>query len=155
MKDWLSETARIQHDVFYVPLGEMTDPQHAEYIRYNALAAHHELVEAVEEVQWKPWATFDGDTPVVPDRVAFIRELVDASMFIANMAVSVGCTDEEWETIYRAKWEVNIERQHRKTGYVSRKGVDKCSLCGRSFDDVGRAGESSFCTKCVDVAVTG
>lgn len=155
MKDWLSETLRIQRDEFHVPVGEMTDPQHAEYIRYNVLAAHTELTEALEETQWKPWARFDGDTPVVPDRIAFIRELVDASMFIGNLLASVDCTDEEWEEIYRAKWEVNVERQRRKTGYISRRGVDKCLLCGRSFDDVGRAGDSSFCAKCTATAVTG
>jgi hypothetical protein len=153
MKDWLSETTRIQREVYDVDMGNLPPKDHADYIRYNMLAAQAELIEALEESRWKPWASTDEET--VPDRTAFIRELVDASMFIANMAASVGCTDEEWEEIYRAKWEVNIERQRRKGGYVSRKGVDKCVLCGRSFDDVGRAGGSTFCTKCEDMAVTG
>lgn len=151
MKYWLSETARIQREYYDNDLDKLTDEAHAEYIRYNVLAAHDELSEALNECQWKPWAVFDGDTPVVSDRTAFIRELVDASMFIANMAASVGCTDEEWDAIYRAKWEVNIERQLRKGGYQSRRGVDKCALCGRSFDDVGRLNdESQFCVKCVN-----
>lgn len=155
MKDWLGKTRRIQIEEFYVPLGEMTPYQHAEYIRYNNLAAHAELIEALDETNWKPWAVTPDSGEVVQDRTAFIRELVDAAMFIANMAVSVDCTDTEWDAIYKAKWKVNIERQRRKGGYVSRKGIDKCTLCARSFDDVGRAGESSFCVKCTAAAVTG
>jgi hypothetical protein len=34
--------------------------------------------------------------------------------------------------------EVNRERQRRAGGYQSRKGVDKCESCNRSFDDVGQ-----------------
>lgn len=153
MKDWLGKTRRIQIEEYDNKLGDLSPEEHRAYVWTNVLSAHAELTEALEETNWKPWANLTDN--VVPDRTAFIRELVDATMFIANLAASVECTDTEWDAIYKAKWKVNIERQRREGGYVSRRGIDKCTLCARSFDDVGQAGESSFCVKCVGTAVTG
>lgn len=153
MKDWLGKTRRIQQEIYGRDFTVISDDDHRAFLIEMFTASVKELGEAMDETQWKSWAVKDG--PVVTDRVAFVRELVDAAMFIANMAISVGCTDDEWDELYKAKWKVNIERQQRAGGYLSRKGVDKCTLCGRSFDDVGQAGGSSFCVKCVGTAVTG
>lgn len=45
---------------------------------------------------------------------------MDVNHFIANMLVAVGVTDEEWEAAYRAKQQVNRDRQASKA-YTARK----------------------------------
>jgi hypothetical protein len=154
MQDWLSTTRDIQTTVYGRDPATLTGPDHAEFIRWNILAAVAELMEALEETRWKTWAVLADGEAVVPDAEALASELVDAQMFIANVLVSAGVVDADYERVYRAKWDKNIERQQREEGYQSRAGVDKCPRCRRSFDDVGRGGApvdgQDLCAKCVD-----
>lgn len=122
---WLASTRELQERTygFSFPLeGEDL----ANYLTWNHTAAVLELGEAMQEVQWKPWATPRG--PI--NRDAFIKELVDALHFIGNALVAVDCTDEELETAYQAKQDVNRRRQ--ATGY---DGRNKCPRCRRAYDD--------------------
>lgn len=151
MDDWLRTTRRIQTDTYGRDPADLKGPDLAEFVRWNLLASHCELTEALEETRWKPWANADGE--VIPDPGAFLTELIDAQMFIANCLVAAGITDEDYAVAYRAKWAKNVARQEREGGYVSRKGVDKCSVCSRSFDDVGQYVDQSgmdteICVKC-------
>lgn len=147
MDGWLNTTRDMQKHVYGRDLVNMTEDEKRQYITVMFRAAICELVEASDETDWKPWATRDDDALAVPNPAIFCSEIVDAQMFLANMLVAAGVTDEEYEVIYRAKWEKNVARQ-RRGDYVSKKGVDKCSNCGRSFDDVGQGPTARICTIC-------
>lgn len=147
MDDWLKRTREIQTSTYGRDPQELVGEEQAEFIRWNILAAVAELVEALEETRWKPWA--NKSDVIIENPEAFASEMVDVQMFIANCLVTAGITDEQHARIYRSKWQKNIERQERDGGYESRRGVDKCVLCGRSFDDVGQGFDSdSLCTIC-------
>jgi len=148
MDDWLKTTRKIQTDTYGRDPSTLEGPEQAEFVRWNVLAAHAELTEALEETRWKPWAVFEEGDDVVPDAQAFTSELVDVCMFVANLLVTAGVSDADFERVYHAKWAKNIERQSRVEGYQSRRGVDKCTVCARSFDDVGRYKDTAFCSKC-------
>jgi len=148
MENWLSTTRKIQTDTYGRDPSTLQGPEQAEFVRWNVLAAVAELIEALEETRWKPWAKTDEGEDVIPDSQAMASELVDVSMFVANLLVTAGVSDADYERIYHAKWAKNIERQERAGGYQSRRGVDKCTVCARSFDDVGRYEDTAFCSKC-------
>ena len=73
-----------------------------------------ELAEASREFSWKAWAR----DVAFYNRDRLVAELVDVSHFIANMLVAMGVTDEEWEAAYRAKQQIN--RQRQLDGYTVR-----------------------------------
>lgn len=127
---WLESTKKLQEESFGIDASKMaSSPEYfADYIMTNHSALIIELSEFMAEIQWKPWAGSRGD---VLNRTLAVKELVDVAHFLANLAVALGVTDEEWEGLYRAKQEVNARRQIE--GY---DGVaDKCPHCRRSFDD--------------------
>lgn len=153
MKDWLEKTRELQIQAYGRDPATLEGEELRYYIIWNSLAAMKELSEATDEVRWKPWATLEPGEPIVTDKAAFIKEIVDINHFLGNLLVAAGCTDDEYDNAYEAKMEVNRERQRRAGGYQSRKGVDKCESCGRSFDDVGEYIDSSsrgtgLCTPC-------
>jgi dimeric dUTPase (all-alpha-NTP-PPase superfamily) len=125
---WLESTRLLQEQAFHDTDWPKTGVALAESVKSNGFAAMIELGEAAAEVGWKDWLTHDRGWI---NREAFIKELVDVNHFIANMLVAVDCTDEEWETAYQAKQEVN--RQRQRNGYDGRSG--KCPDCKRSYDD--------------------
>lgn len=92
----------------------------------NHTAAVIELSEFMQEVGWKPWASPRGWV----NRDAALRELVDVGHFVANLLCALDVSDAEWERAYRAKQEVN--RQRQRDGYDGRA---KCARCGRAYDD--------------------
>lgn len=147
MDGWLSTTKRMQREIYGNDLENMPEDDKRRYTDVMFRAATCELVEASDETDWKPWVVREPDAPVFPNPHVFCSEIVDAQMFLANMLVAAGITDEEYEAIYRAKWEKNIARQ-RRGNYVSRKGVDKCKNCGRSFDDVQEGPSPGICSIC-------
>lgn len=151
MDDWLSETRYLQTQAYGRDPYTLEGEAQRDYIRWNHTAAVVELSEMLEETRWKPWAVLAEGEPVIPDRKAYIKEAVDTLHFVANMLVAGQVTDEEFWEAYREKMEVNRQRQLRVGGYQSRRGVDKCELCGRSFDDVGESHETGVCTKCSKV----
>lgn len=86
-------------------------------LKENLIAAAVELLgEVPREFAWKYWAR---DEPFV-NRDRVLAELVDVGHFVANMLVTLGVTDDEWEAAYQAKQEENRRRQ--RDGYSARKG---------------------------------
>jgi hypothetical protein len=104
---WLESTRVLQREAYgWEP---PTDPAgQAASLKENALAALVEIAgEAVREFHWKFWS---HDAPWV-NRENLLNEIVDAQHFLANMLVTIGVTDEEYERAYRAKQAVNRKRQ--------------------------------------------
>lgn len=125
---WLASTKELQERSFGQTFPKIGDAL-ADYVSMNALAAHVELDEALGEVGWKPWAIKRGWI----NREAFLTELIDAGHLIANMLVAAGVTDEEYETAYRAKQQVNRDRMESGTY----DGVsNKCPACKRAYTRV-------------------
>ena len=147
---WLDETRKLQLEAYGNDLDAIEGQELRTYLTWNHSAAVIELGEMLEEVRWKPWAAWSEGDAVIPDKSAFTSEAVDVLHFIANSLAAAGVTDEELDAAYQKKMTVNRERQLRKGGYQSKRGVDKCTRCRRSFDDVGRSDIASYCPKCVE-----
>lgn len=128
---WLASTRKLQETYFNVNYAELAkDPdQLADSIVWNHTALVVELSEFMNEVGWKNWSVSRGWV----NRDAAIGELVDAAHFMANILNLLDVTDEEWEDRYRAKQEIN--RQRQRNGYDARHA--KCPGCHRAYDDVG------------------
>jgi dimeric dUTPase (all-alpha-NTP-PPase superfamily) len=125
--NWLASTKTLQEEYFRRKF-PVTDPdEFADYVTMNHSALIVELSEFMQEVGWKDWATPRGWV----NRDAAVRELVDAGHFLANLLCALDVTDAEWESAYRAKQEVN--RQRQRDGYDGVSG--KCYACRRSYDD--------------------
>lgn len=107
--------------------GAMDGKALAEYVRLNVLALDHELHEALDELNWKPWA-------IAPmgfrDRHRYLEEIVDCTHFLINLCLAGNITAEELADAYEGKNKVNHERQDH--GYT---GLEKCAQCKRSLDD--------------------
>jgi hypothetical protein len=92
------------------------------------------------EFSWKPWSR---GLPFV-NRRRVIEEVVDVLHFLANVLVALGVTDDELEDEYRAKQEVN--RQRQRDGYVAvGEGVARCrpeDLYVRSTGDLISASDA-------------
>lgn len=132
--EWLLSTRILQRMSFGTDPATLEGAALAEYIRWNTLAAHAELTEALDEVDWKPWTvTEDG----FRNRDAFVVELVDVMHFVANMFVAARCSDAELTEIYEAKQQKNRDRMATK----KYDGRNKCPQCHRAYDD-----PSTLCT---------
>ena len=109
-----------------------TPERRADYVRTSTLAMIAEIIEALNEIGWKPWAT-NRDY----DAAKVISELVDAWHFMMNVMLASGIKPETLASAffdaYVAKSERNAQRQI--AGY---DGVtEKCPHCHRALDDVG------------------
>lgn len=134
-RNWLAETKKMQEASFGYSFEDMPLADKIQYVKDMVLALEDEAHEVLGEVKWKPWSHAE---PYI-NRREYIKELVDAQHFIANLLVAVDCTDDEFWSTYQAKMDVNKERQAREGGYLSVAGHDKCVECTRSFDDVGKS----------------
>jgi hypothetical protein len=109
----------------------LTETARIDFIRWNVLAAIHELGEALDEVGWKPWGTsrhFNRD--------AYMRELADVQLFLDNLLLtavldgqSSSDLGEEFDAICLEKIE-NSERRQRD-GYHG--FAEKCDKCARDI----------------------
>lgn len=126
--EWLMSTRVLQRQSFGTDPAALAGKELAEYIRWNELAAVDELMEALHEVDWKPWTVTDDG---FRNRDAFVGELVDVLHFVANMLAAAKCTDEELSKRYEAKQQKNRERMASK----SYDGKNKCPACQRAYDD--------------------
>lgn len=126
---WLESTRKLQEEAYDDHDWPKTGQALADSVMMNVTALTAELGEFAQEVGWKPWASPRGWV----NRDAAVKELIDVGHFLANLACALGVTDEEWERLYRAKQQVN--RQRQVDGY---DGVStKCASCKRALDDVG------------------
>lgn len=127
---WLESTRKLQEEAFGKDFSAPFDPdEFADAVIENHSALVVELGEFMNEVGWKPWTTPRGWV----NRDAAVGELVDVAHFLANLLVRLDVTDDEWESRYQVKQEVNRIRQ--RSGY---DGVsNKCPSCHRATDDPG------------------
>lgn len=95
-----------------------------EFIRWNALALISELVEAMNEVGWKPWASSHHI-----NREQFAGEMVDLLHFFANLCLATGISGQMLAEGYVKKRQRNYERQQE--GYDGVTG--KCPHCNRDY----------------------
>lgn len=139
---WLASTRDLQRDVYAWDWEKIRANSRESYletlgesIRSNTTALSAELGEFLQETGsvWKTWLS--GRSLTDGQRRAAVEELVDLGHFLANIAVSLDVTDDEWETIYRAKQEKNRARQRDENGYDGVTG--KCPRCRRAYDGAG------------------
>jgi len=130
---------RLGHD-----LPAMTPDTRLRYIRDCTLACVSELMEALDETGWKPWAT---SRHVHEDK--FFAELRDAWQFLTNLMFAArpdlgpaGLAELLEISLYQ-KLEINHARA--ATGYDGVSG--KCEACHRALDDasVDCAGPADAC----------
>lgn len=125
---WLDSTKALQEQAFgfKLPLTEGTEL--ADYVTWNHSALVQEASEMLAEFGWKPWTKNRGWV----NRELALKEAVDVGHFLANILVSIGVTDEEWQAAYEAKQQVNRDRMASGTY----DGVStKCPGCKRAYDD--------------------
>lgn len=125
---WLESTRQLQAEHFGVTY-PLEGEELANYVTMNHSALVLEAGELLSEFGWKPWASPRGWV----NRESALKEAVDVAHFLANILCAIGVTDEEWVAAYRAKQEVN--RQRQRDGYDGVTG--KCPKCKRSYDDDG------------------
>lgn len=123
---WLEATRELQISAYGVDPQALEGNELADYAIWNVVALSDEMSEFLGEIQWKPWSKVRGGV----NRDAAIGELIDAAHFLANLAVAIGCTDEEWISRYQKKMDLNAKRQ--RDGYDN---SNKCKKCGRALDD--------------------
>lgn len=123
----MASTKALQEEYFNRSFPIKDGDELADYVTFNHSALVVELSEFMQEVGWKDWAAPRGWV----NRDAALKELVDAGHFMANLLCALDVSDAEWEYAYRAKQEVN--RQRQRDGYDGVSG--KCPVCRRSYDD--------------------
>lgn len=123
----LDRQRELQKKHYGVDVTTLSEEERAQYIRDMSLALTDELHEALNEVGWKPWATSRH-----VNRQAYLGELIDVLHFWCNLVLIANTSEQELLDMYFAKADKNAKRQME--GY---DGVrDKCTTCGRAFDDV-------------------
>jgi NTP pyrophosphatase (non-canonical NTP hydrolase) len=75
-------------------------------VKESLLHVMVETVEALREINFKPWKT----TRFEVNREALATELTDILQFWANAAIAMGFTAEELTAALRGKWNVNHQR---------------------------------------------
>lgn len=100
---------------------ELQGEDRKRFVTAMAYSVVNEIVEATNEIAWKPWAATDK-----LHRDAYIEEIIDAWHFMINMLLVANVSPEEFHMAYFMKAQVNKERQ--ESGYT---GNDKCPECGR------------------------
>lgn len=113
LHDLYERQRSLQADHFQDP-ATFTRDEAIEFIRWNVLALHDELSEALQEIGWKPWASSKHI-----NRDAYIGELVDAMHFLFNLFLAVGATSADIHDAYVKKNEKNRKRQ--LDGYTGEK----------------------------------
>jgi hypothetical protein len=109
----------------------MTERQRVDYIRDNALNVIGEVMEALNEVNWKPWSS---GTEIRQD--ACFAELRDAWQHLTNTMWAV-----YGETAYALaqRLEEKLEEKHDVNYRRLIEGYDghstKCRRCRRALDD--------------------
>ena len=72
----------------------------------HLLAAVSETMEALDELNWKPWKK----TKRTVDLEAYAEELTDTFQFLVNAAIALGLTEEDLTCALRDKWLINHRR---------------------------------------------
>jgi len=120
--------ARLGHD-----LEDMDDETRVEYVKTMILSIQDELMEALHETHWKPWAT---GAKKIKDNDKFGGELVDILHFVINLFLVNGWDAEDVFTAFWAKNNVNWKRQ--QDGYDAHSTKCANQLCRRALDEPGK-----------------
>ncbi len=105
--------------------GQFVQPGWPAKWRFNALALHAEVSEALEWMPWKPWKKYEGITRFVDDETTPVNlipvsdddlfnakmELVDCLCFLLNMWIMLGGDADELGAMHEVKTHENIKRQ--------------------------------------------
>jgi hypothetical protein len=113
LSSWLARTRKQQEDVYGIFTARMSDDEFAEYVRWNFLAAHAELGEAIQHLPWKPWRGREG-RPNPTDAMLAGRELVDVLIFLGNLFAALGWSDDVLAHELERKRGVNREREEHE-----------------------------------------
>lgn len=144
LTDMFKRQHQLQVDSFSINPCALDGEDVVTFIRWNVLALENELHEALDEVNWKPWAKSPRE---IRDVEAFRKELVDAFHFLMNLVLTTGSTPEDavdaFMCQYFEKADVNAQRQ--ADGYT---GLDKCPNCHRDFNEVNIIRETNGSCVC-------
>jgi len=96
-------------------LQNLTDPRfkddmNEEYIKDMCLAAHSEVNEILNEINWKPWKK----TRTNIDKQKYKNEVIDLLHFVLNLALAADMTPEEMFHLYIQINKENIKRQEEE-----------------------------------------
>jgi dimeric dUTPase (all-alpha-NTP-PPase superfamily) len=132
-QDRLAVIMRLQREFQEVTLGhgpliDLNPKARGDYFRTQAFSLMVELVEASNEIAWKPWATSEHF-----NTKPYSGEIIDALHFVINLALLADMSADELFEGYITKQRRNRERQQE--GYDGVAG--KCPGCRRSYDDAG------------------
>jgi dimeric dUTPase (all-alpha-NTP-PPase superfamily) len=116
--DWLKETRALQVESYGTDPVDLEGEDLAVFLRWNFLAAHTELSEALAELPWKPWSQKHKerleDSRGLTEwdaRDRAVDEIVDVLHFIANILVALDIDDEDINNGYINKMHINAQRQ--------------------------------------------
>lgn len=136
MEDRLEQMFAAQREVQAViavdPVIILDQDERIDYIRTQVLACVAELMEMLDEIGWKPWAT----SRHVNENAAF-GELRDAWQFLMNlmMAVTLAPPEEVAARLHAELLEKHVINYHRALNDYD--GVDgKCRQCHRDLAEV-------------------
>lgn len=129
LQDMLDQQEKFQrfiHPTHRSP-GELSPDERAHFFETMFVGTTSELVEASNEIGWKPWASSRH-----LNREEYMGELIDAWHFLMNLFLIAEATEAEIRDKYFAKQKVNIQRQNK--GYDGVTG--KCAHCHRDILEV-------------------
>lgn len=108
---------------------DLADAEKMAYIREQAFALIHEVVEATGETGWKSWASSNHI-----NRDAYVSELcADVMRFFLNLCLVADVSAQELYKVFMAKRDRVMDRA--TNGY---DGVStKCPGCNRDYNDSG------------------
>lgn len=127
----LEQQAHLQTFLLGIHPIDLESKEKAQYIRDQAFALVAEIVEAVDETHWKPWATPPADGQIVPNLPRFVGELADVYIFLMNLMLMAGVSSSDLSKAVEEKQKKNLNRWIN--GYDAKK--TKCPACRRSYDD--------------------
>lgn len=88
-----------------------------ERLKFNLEAMHQEMAELRDLLPWKSWVEYgkkpyQGIEELGEETLKEIAyELVDLQFFLNNIALALGLTPEEFDRLFYAKYQRNVERQ--------------------------------------------
>lgn len=77
------------------------------YIKDMVLAAHSELTEILNEINWKPWKKTNKTIEIEK----FKEEIIDLQHFVLNLALAANMNASEFFDLYNSKNKTNFTRQ--------------------------------------------
>lgn len=99
--DDILKRQRVLNDAMGNPMRENGEP-----IKENVIALSVEVIEVLNEINWKPWKKTKKEV----DKEALLFELVDVIQFWANIVNEAGFTADDIGSAYSEKLGINQGR---------------------------------------------